>query len=363
MKNKKTKRIIFSGGGTAGPVSPLLAVAETIKNYESKITNHKFLWIGTKGGVEKEMVEKENIEFKSIVSGKLRRYFSWQNFIDPFKISVGFFQSIFIILKFKPDLVMSAGGFVSVPVVWAAWLLRVPVLIHQQDVRPGLANKLMALFAKVITVTFEKSLEDYGKKAVWIGNPIRQSLIQNIEHITQNNFDFNNKLPIVLIVGGGTGAGFLNKIIIESAKELSEVCNIILIAGKDKIPNSKFQIPNLQVYEFLNAEDMAEVLNIADAVVSRSGLGLSTELSYLGKPTIFIPIPDSHQEDNAQIFRDKDAAIVLDQKKLTKEDFVKSIKRLLEDKKLQDKLSQNISQVIKKGANEEMVKIITSIFK
>jgi UDP-N-acetylglucosamine--N-acetylmuramyl-(pentapeptide) pyrophosphoryl-undecaprenol N-acetylglucosamine transferase len=362
----KTKKIIFSGGGTAGPVSPLLAIFDELSDPPLSPlktrggAKYKFLWIGTKSGVEKGMVEKENIKFKAITSGKLRRYFSWENFIDPFKILIGFFQSIFIILKFKPDLVMSAGGFVSVPVIWAAWCLRVPVLIHQQDIRPGFANKLMAPFAKIITVTFEKSLEDYGEKAEWVGNPIRES-IKNYKLKITNKFNFNNNLPVVLVVGGGTGAGFLNDITIKSAKELSEVCNIVLLAGKGKITNYKLQITNLQIYEFLNVDEMAEALQMSDVVVSRSGLGLSTELSALAKPTIFIPIPDSHQEDNAQFFQEKESAIVLNQKTLTPKEFFNVLSILLIDPKAQEKLSQNISRAMKIGASEKIAEIVNYI--
>ena len=165
----KPYKILLTGGGTGGSVAPLLAIAESL-------TMQDFLWLGTKSGPERKMVEEAGIKFKAISGGKLRRYFSFKNLGDIFKIKLGFFQSLFIMLKWRPNLVMSAGSFISVPVVYAAWLLRVPALIHQQDVKAGLANKLMAPFSKVITVAFEKSLADYGKKAIWIGNPVRQSL-------------------------------------------------------------------------------------------------------------------------------------------------------------------------------------------
>ena len=173
-QNKKFVKIILTGGGTGGSVAPLLGVAEMLQRRDAKScvstdAGYEFLWIGTKHGPERAMVEREKIEFIAIPSGKMRRYASFKNFIDPFFILAGFFKSLYIILKWKPDFVMSAGSFVSVPVIWAAWLLRVPSLVHQQDARPGLANVLMAPFAGVITVTFEKSLMDYGKKAVWIG--------------------------------------------------------------------------------------------------------------------------------------------------------------------------------------------------
>ncbi|MEK7557781.1 MAG: undecaprenyldiphospho-muramoylpentapeptide beta-N-acetylglucosaminyltransferase [Patescibacteria group bacterium] len=374
---KKIVKILLTGGGTSGSVAPLLAVVEELPHLapskreavqENKIAyglEFEFLWIGTKDGPERKMVEKENIKFKTIICGKLRRYFSWQNFIDIFKIKIGFWQSFFILLKWRPDLVITAGSFVSVPVVWAAWILHIPILIHQQDIRPGLANKLMALFAKVITVTFEKSLEDYGKKAVWIGNPIRRQLIISNHELQNNNYrqyNLNKDLLVVLIVGGGTGAEAVNNLILQSLDELTKFCQIIHLVGKDKaITNHQLPITNYVKYEFLDVEQMAEVYNLANVVVSRCGMGVLTELSYLGKPTILIPMPDSHQEDNAAIFEEAQATIILKQKELTSEKLISEIKKLVINKKLQEKLSQNIKLVMKQGANEAMVKIIERI--
>ncbi len=369
---KNTKKILLTGGGTGGSVVPLLAVAEELCKPPSGFRATGWLWLGTKKGFEKQMVENAGIKFKPIFSGKFRRYFSLRNFIDPFLIIFGFAQSFFIILKWRPDLVMSAGSFVSVPVVWAAWLLRIPVLIHQQDVRPGLANKLMAPFAKIITVTFEKSLADYGEKAVWTGNPVRSKKLkvtclrlpaqtgrQGSKKLEE--FGFKNDLPVVLVIGGGTGAMAINKLIGQSLDKLTKFCQIIHITGKNKKTNTQHPTPNTQTYEFLNARQMAEAYSASDIVVSRCGMGVLTELSYLSKPAILIPIPDSHQEENAKIFKEKNAAIVLDQKKLTGEILIDNIKKLINDKELRDEISNNIGRVIKRGANERIIKIIRQL--
>jgi UDP-N-acetylglucosamine--N-acetylmuramyl-(pentapeptide) pyrophosphoryl-undecaprenol N-acetylglucosamine transferase len=370
MKNEKynmtnsSKKILLTGGGTAGSVAPLLAVANqlSIINYKLLI---KFLWIGTKYGPERKMVEEEKIEFKSIVSGKLRRYFSAQNVVDPFLIIAGFIQSLFIILKQRPALIMSAGSFVSVPVIWAGWLCRVPILIHQQDARPGLANKLMAPFADVITVTFEKSLADYGKKAVWTGNAGRELIINNEKLIMKSKLEFNKNLPVLLVMGGGTGAVAINEMIWERLDELTKLCQIIHLTGKNKLaPKNKFtgrEIINYKSFEFMNREEIAEAYAVADMVVSRAGMGALTELSYLGKPAIIIPMPDSHQEENAKIFKEKNAAIVLDQKNITAKILIKNIKELLENKSLQNKLSKDIKEVIKPGANQKLAELALSL--
>ncbi|MBU0636914.1 MAG: undecaprenyldiphospho-muramoylpentapeptide beta-N-acetylglucosaminyltransferase [Patescibacteria group bacterium] len=359
FKDKKYK-ILLTGGGTSGSVTPLLAIAEELKTAPQG-GDFEFLWLGTKYGPEKNMVEQAGIKFKVITGGKWRRYFSLQNFSDLFKIKIAFFQSFFILLKYRPDLAISAGSFISVPVVWAAWLLGVKVLIHQQDVRPGLANKLMAPLAKIITVTFEKSLKDYGKKAIWIGNPVRKQFL-NKDLKKKNNLQ--ESLPIVLILGGGTGAITINKLVEESLSELTKFCQIIHITGKNKtITNHKSQIINYTKYEFLNLEQMARAYDSADLIVSRCGMGTLSELSCLGKPVILIPLLDSHQEDNAAIFSQAKAGVVLEQKKLTSQELISEIKKLIKDKELQKRLNQNIVKVMKQGANKAIIEIIKSLIK
>jgi len=364
-KEKKVKKIILTGGGTGGSVSPLLAIAEELSNLAAnKESKFEFLWIGTRKGIEREMVRKAGIKFMVIYSGKLRRYFSLKNFIDPFLIIIGFFQVLTILIVWRPNLVMSAGSFVSVPVAWAAWILRIPILIHQQDVCPGLANKLVAPLANIITVTFRESLKNYGKKAVWTGNPVQLSIMNYELSIKEifNKFNLKNNLPVVLVVGGVTGAVAVNKLVQGDLGELTKFCQIIHITGKNKkTKKQKNKKTNYYSFEFLDAKKMAEVLQITDVVVSRCGLGFLTELSYLGKPAILIPIPDTHQEYNAQIFKAKEAAIVLDQNKLTSKELASTIKRLLDDNVLRSKLRNNIKAVIKRGANEKIANIIKNL--
>ena len=349
LKNK----ILLTGGGTGGSVTPLLAVADEFGKEE-----FRYLWIGTRKGPEQEMVKKEGIAFKRIASGKIRRYFSLRNLLAPLWVLIGFIQSFVIIIAFMPRWIISAGGFVSVPVVWAGWILRRKILIHQQDVRAGLANKLMAPFATAITTTFRKSLDDYGNKAVWVGNPTR---IMNYELGIKNNkrfFNLKKNLPIVLIMGGGTGAKFINDLVLASIKELTEICQIIHVTGKGKKLKMPAGVKNYNGYEFLQYEQMVEAYMRANIVVSRCGLATLTELSSLGKPSILVPMPNTHQVDNARLFETENAAIVLDQPVLEKEFFVQKIGELLNDKKSQKELSENISIVIKKQASKELANII-----
>ncbi len=350
MDSNKQYKILLTGGGTGGSVAPLLAVYDELKDG----ARFEFLWLGTKFGPERAMVEKANVKFKAVAAGKWRRYFSLKNLTDIFKIKLGFFQSFFIMLNWRPDLVMTAGSFSSVPVVWAAWLLGVPVIVHQQDIIPGLANKLMAPFAKVVTVTFESSLKDYSKKAVWIGNPTRQSL-----EVESKKLKVESGMPTVLILGGGTGAEAINKLVENSLSELTKFCQIIHITGKNK--SYGLRVTGYESYEFLDAEKMAAALKSADLVVTRAGLGFLSELSFLGKPAIIIPMPDSHQVANAEFFRSRKAAVVARQKYLTPENFTQMIKDLLSDEKNLKRLAENMAKAMKKNANQEMIKIINKI--
>jgi UDP-N-acetylglucosamine--N-acetylmuramyl-(pentapeptide) pyrophosphoryl-undecaprenol N-acetylglucosamine transferase len=347
MKDER-KKIMLSGGGTAGSVSPLLAIIDDLRR-----ENFDFVFIGTKGGVEKKMVKDSGIQYRAIFSGKLRRYFDWQNFLDVFRFVIGFFQALYIVIIENPDLVLSAGSFVAVPVVWVAWLWGVPVIVHQMDIRPGLANRMMAPFANVVTVTFEKSLNDYGKKAVWTGNPVRQ--ISNIQYPILN-FNLKNGLPVVFVFGGGTGAESINKFVEEGLDNLMVFCQVIHSTGNGKMNAKRHE--NYHPFEFLNAEEMAAALSVADVVVSRAGLGALTEISAAGKPAIIIPMPDSHQEDNASLLVEKNVAVVLNQKILNADSFIVAIKSLLDNQVRRDELSRNVKGLFKEGANEEIEEIV-----
>ncbi|MFC1678333.1 undecaprenyldiphospho-muramoylpentapeptide beta-N-acetylglucosaminyltransferase [Patescibacteria group bacterium] len=358
MDNSKKIKVLLSGGGTGGSVVPLLAIADELGG-----DDYKYLWFGTKSGPEKKLIDNENIEYHSIISGKLRRYFSFRNFLDPFLILIGFIQSFFLLLFIRPSIIISAGSYVSVPVVWTGWFLGIPVLIHQLDVVPGLANKLMAPVAKKITVTFEASLKDYGHKAVWTGTPIRHVFKQRIsKEDARQRLNLKADKPVILILGGGTGSVALNQIILDNLVSLAKISQILHITGLGKnVTQTDQQNLNYQSYEFLEIQDMICAYAAADIVISRCGMGVLTELSYLSKPSIFIPLPSTHQEGNAKVFKDQEAALVLDQNNLTKENFFDQVKKLLSNSELKKHLSQNIYKVIKGGANKQIVSIIKKI--
>lgn len=350
----KTKSIILTGGGSGGPVTPLLALAGDLRG-----EGYDLRWIGTKNGIERPMVEEQHIAFDAIAAGKLRRYFSLKNLIDPFKIGVGFFQALTILNRIKPSLVMSAGGFVSVPVAWAAWVLRIPVLIHQQDIRPGLANKLMAPCAAAVTVTFEKSLGDYGNRACWTGNPVRPEFRQVREAAEGGARGQSGELPNLLVLSGGTGAEAINDLVARSVHGLSDFCSITQVSGKHatSVPQAE---KHYTPVEFLNAVQMAKAMQTADLVVTRAGLGTLTELSYLGKATIVIPMPHSHQEDNAEYLKKHDAALVCHQMDMHTDSFIELVRDVLADTQLRADLGHHLRESIKAG-NEALLKVIKDL--
>jgi UDP-N-acetylglucosamine--N-acetylmuramyl-(pentapeptide) pyrophosphoryl-undecaprenol N-acetylglucosamine transferase len=383
MDKPAAKKIIFSGGGSGGPVMPLLAVAEELLRTD-EAPAPDLVFVGTYSGPEREMVVAFNtrvaalypsaaaMKFIPVVSGKFRRYFSWDNFLDIFKISAAYFQSFRILAAERPDLIITAGGFVSVPLVWAAAGRKIPVLVHQQDIRPGLANKLMAPFARTISVTFEKSLADYGSRAVWLGNPVKnlagEDFARTVADI-KNKYGLDGARPLVLVTGGATGSASINKLILAAAPELLRFCRIIHLTGRGKLPptnggaTARGDTPDYLAKEFVTDDELLALIAAADLVVSRSGLSALTELAALNKPVLLIPIPASHQEDNAAVFARARAAVVLRQADLTPEKLVAEVRRALSDSVLRVELKNNIGKVIKRGAAAALAGIIWEILK
>jgi len=361
---REEKTIMFSGGGTGGSVTPLLAVASELLKDEVDLN---FVFVGTKKGPEKELVANfsapKKIDFLTLTSGKLRRYFSWSNFFDIFKIFAAFFQALIIIKRIKPDLVVSAGSFVSVPLIFAAALRRIPILIHQQDVRPGLANKLMAPLARVVTVTFEKSLIDYGPKAVLVGNPVKLPEELGDAAALKVKYNLAPDLPLVLAVGGGTGSSALNELILQSIEELSNFCNLIHLSGFGKASSIKTKFKNYYCLEFVSNEELMKLMQAAEIVISRAGLGTLSDLAALKKPAIIIPLPASHQEENAALFKNAGAALVLEQRLLTSDKLREVLSNLLSDQELKASLSRNIGRIMKPGAAENIAGIIWEMLK
>ena len=350
---KFNNTIFFSGGGTLGSVVPLIAIYEDIYN---KYPDYKYVWVGTKNGPEKNIIKDYNIEFISINSGKLRRYFDIKNIVDFFNIIIGFIESLYLLIKYKPKVILTAGGFVSVPIVVSARLLKIPSFIHQQDLEVGLANRIMARFADTITVTLDESLNDYAKyknKVVKTGNFVRKSLYEFDINVAKEKFNIKSNKPILLVLGGGTGSEFINNIIKNNIDNILENYEVIHLTGINKNNIEKNNLSNYHVFEFLS-DKMKDALNLADVIITRAGFSTLTEICALKKACIIIPL-EGHQEKNAKLFLDK--AIILNQNNFNNNEFVNILSELAYNKNRRQEIGNKVSSVIEIG-NNNMIKLI-----
>lgn len=362
-KTSNGLKILLAGGGSGGPVSPVLAVALEIKRLKSKTD---FLFVGTKFGPERSMANQAGIEFTAIVSAKLRRYFSLKNLAAPFLLLLSFLQARKIVRKFKPDVVFSAGGYVAVPVVWAAKLYGAKIIIHQQDARIGLANKLISPFANQITTAFEATSKEFysgsglfnhsWRPATWIGNPVRPDLFDS-KADAKIFFKLHDQLPILLILGGATGSLQINRMVAEILPELATQHQVVHQTGKGK-NNINFAHLNYHPYELIEFDAYAAVLKSAHLVIARAGLSTIAELSALAKAAIIIPMPNTHQEENARILEETHSAVVLSGLLATSSNLAQIIKNLKFNPKRTEMMERNISKLMPKDAAEKIAKII-----
>lgn len=301
-------RLLLTGGGSGGPTTPLLAVWEKLKQETS--TQQCCFW-GTASGPERAMVEAAELPFISLPSGKLRRYWSTQNFVDCFNITAAFFVSFAKLIKLRPHSIVSAGSFVSVPVAYAAWLLRIPHIILQMDARPGLANRLMAPVSKVIAYHFDVTASKFPKHAKKIGVVIRESIRTASANRANELFNLKPDKALLVVTGGGQGAAGLNKAIKSVLDYWLEEFQVVHLTGRGQAQASSTH-EDYHATEFVS-EGMGDLLARSEIVVSRAGMGILGELAYLKKDTVLVPLPHSHQELNAQILQDQNAVAILSQ--------------------------------------------------
>lgn len=351
------RHVLFTGGGTGGSVAPLLAVAEFLHANHSDIA---ITFVGTTDGPEREMIQSAAFSFTTIPSAKFRRYISWKNITDIVQFIRACVAAWRLLRRVQPSIIISAGGYVSVPVVWTGWLLRVPSLIHQQDIQPGLANRLMAPFAQRITVSFEHLLRVFPeKKTVLTGNPTRASIQRGSIESARQRFGLNPTLPTLLVLGGGTGALRLNELFIKVVFHFINHVNVIHVTGKGK-GVSHFEHPYYHMSGFLT-DGMADALTVADLVVSRAGLGTLTELATLGKATVLVPMTHTHQVHNAEFYASAGAAIVLNEATLTPEILTRTIHDLLKDNERRTHLCRAIQHLSRPDATERLTQEILSL--
>jgi UDP-N-acetylglucosamine--N-acetylmuramyl-(pentapeptide) pyrophosphoryl-undecaprenol N-acetylglucosamine transferase len=300
---EKKIKIIFTGGGSSGHVTPSLPLILALK-----IKGIDIFYVGSKKGIEHTLIKHLNIPYYAITVGKLHRYWTWKNLLTPFQLLIGITQSFLICRKIKPDVIFSKGGFVALPVVIAAKLSGIPVVIHESDLTPGLANRLSFPFAKLICVTFPETVKYFKNtsKVLLTGMPIRNSLLHGDPEKGLKICGFADKIkPVLLIMGGGLGATIVNECIRRLISPLTEKLQVIHICGKNKSDPAFEGIKNYKQFEYLN-DEFADVLASADLVISRAGATSIYELLVLNKPHILLPLSKKasrgDQIDNAKYF-------------------------------------------------------------
>jgi UDP-N-acetylglucosamine--N-acetylmuramyl-(pentapeptide) pyrophosphoryl-undecaprenol N-acetylglucosamine transferase len=327
---KKEIRLAFTGGGSGGHAMPAFSMVETVKEYFDKNNIEcRILYIGSKNGIESGISKKYEVDFRSISTGKLRRYFSLKNFTDIFRIFAGLFQSMALLNKFKPVLLFSTGGFVSVPPVIAAKFKKIPVIIHEQTIDAGLANKIASKFADKICITFNESKKYFPEdKTEVTGIPLRKEIFCGTPESARTRFGFDPELPVVFFYGGGLGCRMINETGIEILPSLLEKCNVIFQTGKsggnrdfirlkvfyESLPAEKRQ--KMRLFDFIN-EEIGDILAISKLAVARSGAGTVCEFMSLKLPAIFIPLAiatNNEQYQNAMILKKAGCAEIIEEK-------------------------------------------------
>ncbi|WP_040928106.1 undecaprenyldiphospho-muramoylpentapeptide beta-N-acetylglucosaminyltransferase [Nosocomiicoccus massiliensis] len=322
--------VVLTGGGTIGHVMLNTLIAPELLN-----ENVKPYYIGSKTGIEKEIIEKSGIEYYSISSGKLRRYLSFENIKDVFKVTKGIFDARRILKKLKPKFVFSKGGFVSVPVVLAAKSLKIPVYIHESDISPGLANKIAGKFAKKIFVTFEKTLNYVdSSKSEYVGPVIREELLHGSKEIAKNITGLDPNKPTIMFIGGSLGAKSINDLVHNHIDTFVDQYQVIHITGPDNM-REDIKHPNYRQYEFVQHE-LAHFYKMSDVVISRSGANVIYELLLLKQPMLLIPLPLSQsrgdQIENAEYFKSKGYAETIEDESITPKRIIDNIRKIENNK-------------------------------
>lgn len=325
------KKIIMTGGGTAGHVTPNIALMPALRNEGFEIS-----YIGSYDGIEKRLMEEQGVPYYGISSGKLRRYFDPKNFSDPFKVIKGYRQSVKLLKQLAPDVVFSKGGFVSVPVVMAAKHCKIPAIIHESDLTPGLANKLAIPSATKVCCNFPETLQYLPEdKAILTGSPLRKELLKGNANAAFSLCRFTERKPTILIIGGSSGSRAINTAIRNLLPELRKNYNIIHLCGKGNLDSSREGTPGYAQFEYANKE-LSDMFALADLVISRAGANAICELLALKKLHILIPLPAAASRGdqilNANSFRAQGFSYVLEEENLTNTTLLEAIETVFQKK-------------------------------
>lgn len=321
------KKIVLTGGGTAGHVTPNIALLPALQEAGYEIT-----YMGSYDGIEKKLIGDFDIPYVGISTGKLRRYLDLRNFTDPFRVAKGFLQAKRFLKEYRPDVLFSKGGFVSVPVVRAAASLHIPCIIHESDMTPGLANKLCISAAKKVCCNFPETMKLLPEsKAVLTGSPIRAELSRGNKLAGLDMCGFSANTPVIMVIGGSLGAANVNKAVRDALPKLLEDFQVVHLCGKDKLDNLLLNTPGYKQFEYIKAE-LKDLFAMADVVISRAGANAICELLALKKPNILIPLPAASSRGdqilNAQSFESQGFSIVINEDDLTTELLVDKVHEL-----------------------------------
>ncbi|HUX35696.1 MAG TPA: UDP-N-acetylglucosamine--N-acetylmuramyl-(pentapeptide) pyrophosphoryl-undecaprenol N-acetylglucosamine transferase [Candidatus Paceibacterota bacterium] len=378
----KTLRIALTGGGTAGHIYPLIAVAEELEKISiDKKLIMEIRYFGAVNSYKPEL-EDAGIKASKIISGKIRRYFSFLNIIDVPKIFIGFLQALFKFYFFMPDVLFSKGGTGAFPVVLVAWFYRIPVIIHESDAQPGLNNLFSARFAKRIAVSFQKGLDYFDpRKSAYVGLPIRNSLIANKPEMdaAKDKLGFDPQKPLVVFLGGSQGSQKINELVLLSLKNLLSKTQVLHQTGASNFPETEAEVKSsfpetlaetggksiYRIFPYLDITGMRLALSAADLVVARSGSNIF-EIAAFSKPAILIPIAESandHQRLNAYEFSKAGAAIVIEEANLLPGIFMTQITETLANKDLLRKMGAASANFFKPDAAKVMAEEIVRLAK
>lgn len=351
------KKIVLTGGGTAGHVTPNLALIPALKQQ-----GYDIIYIGSEQGMEKGLIEKANVTYYGIPTGKLRRYFSTKNITDIFRVVSGIKQATVLIKKIKPDIVFSKGGFVAVPVVLGAKFNKVPVIIHESDMTPGLANRIAMPFAKKVCTTFPETLEYITKgKGINTGTPIRKELFEGKKEEGLKICGFTEQKPIIMMMGGSLGSVKINVQLRGALSTLLNDFQLVHICGKGNFDKKLENKKGYKQFEYLS-EELPHIFAMSDVIISRAGSNSISEFLALKKPNLLIPLSAKASRGdqilNAQSFEKQGFSMVLQEEDMTYISLEKAVRSLYENRQKYIKnmenshLSDGVNEVLKVIQNE-----------
>lgn len=336
------KKIVLTGGGTAGHVTPNIALLPGLKDL-----GYEIHYIGSYEGIESKLIADFDIPYYGISTGKFRRYMDPKNFSDPFRVIKGYTEARKILKEIKPDVVFSKGGYVSVPVVRAAASLKIPCIIHESDMTPGLANKLCIPVADKVCCNFPETIQYIPKdKAILTGSPIREELSKGnkISALEMCGFDANK--PVIMVIGGSLGAANVNKAVRNALPELLKDFQIVHLCGKEKMDNMLLTTKGYKQFEYIKSE-LKDIFAMADIVISRAGANAICELLALQKPNILIPLVAGSRGDqvlNARSFESQGFSKVLMEDDITNQVLIDAVHEVFFNKRTYVEAMSNSNQ-------------------